>query len=89
MFDEKHDQGRSIGASAVFVVSRSWGQIGSAGQYAIEEYYSDQAVVKEFRQILKKRDSNGYYIVESNIGNSFEEILQYLEKRIHAGIIDN
>ena len=54
----------------------------------IDEYYSDQTVVKEFRQMLKKRDRKGYYIVESNIGNSFEEIFHYLEKRIHTGIKD-
>lgn len=64
---------------APHVVSRSWGRRGWTPRFTSEEYYSEEAVIRRFEKILRKRQARGYRIVDSTIGNSFDEALKTLE----------
>jgi 8-oxo-dGTP pyrophosphatase MutT (NUDIX family)/predicted DNA-binding WGR domain protein len=60
------------------VMTRSWGRRGVAPRSVVEEYYSDQAVVRSLIKVLREREARGYVIVNSTIGQTFDDVYDSL-----------
>lgn len=73
------DSERHLMNPSPFVLTRSWGRRGGPAKSIQEEYYSEMAVLRRMAEILRERQSKNYRIVESTLGDSYDEAFSALQ----------
>jgi ADP-ribose pyrophosphatase YjhB (NUDIX family)/predicted DNA-binding WGR domain protein len=66
------------------VVTRSWGRRGSSPRSLVEEYYSEQTVVRRIAEVLRERQAMGYVIVDSSMGQTFDDVYHTLMGQVNG-----